>query len=88
MAARVLVRTPQISARRVQGLGLEFFLSWGAYVRNEPGICSLVVLVVAASLAEAEVAVDCSTDYVCIPIVLPVILPPANLAQLQGLRHS
>jgi hypothetical protein len=68
-------------------LGLEFLLPRGAYVRNEPGIGSLVVLVIAASLAEAEVAVDCSADHICIPIILPVILPPANLAQLQDLGH-
>ncbi len=67
---------------------LQFFLPRGADVRDKPGIGSLVVLVIAASLAEAEVAVDCSADHVCIPIILPVILPPANLAQLQGLRHG
>jgi hypothetical protein len=38
------------------------------------------MLVIAASLAQAEIAVDGSADYVCIPIILPVILPPADLA--------
>jgi hypothetical protein len=37
---------------------LQFFLPRGAYVRNKPWIGSLVVLVIAASLAEAEIAVD------------------------------
>jgi hypothetical protein len=59
---------------------LEFFLTRSAYVRNKPWIGSLVVLVIAASLAEAEVAVDRSTDHVCISVILPVILPPAHLA--------
>jgi hypothetical protein len=48
----------------------------------------MVVLVIAASLAEAEIAIDCSADHVCIPIILPVILPPADLAQLQRFRHG
>jgi hypothetical protein len=59
---------------------LEFLLPRGAYVRNKPRVGSLIVLVVAASLAEAEIAVDCPADYVGIPIILPVILPPAHLA--------
>ncbi len=59
---------------------LQFVLPRGAYVRNEPWIGSLVVLVIAASLAEAEIAVDCSANHICIPIILPVILPPADLA--------
>ena len=59
---------------------LEFLLPRGAYVRNKPWIGSLVVLVIAASLAEAEIAVNGSADHVCIPVILPVILPPADLA--------
>jgi len=55
---------------------------------NKPRIGSLVVLVIAASFAEAEIAVDCSANHICIPVILPVILPPADLAQLQGLRHG
>ncbi len=59
---------------------LEFFLPRGPYVCNKPWIGSLVVLVVAASVAEAEIAVYGSADHVCIPVILPVILPPAHLA--------
>jgi hypothetical protein len=59
---------------------LEFFLPRGAHVRNKPWIGSLVVFVIAASLAEAETAVDGSANHICIPVILPVILPPANLA--------
>jgi hypothetical protein len=51
-----------------------------ANVRNKPRIGSLVVLVIAASLAEAEAAVDRSPDLVRVPVVLPVILPPTDLA--------
>ena len=49
-------------------------------MRNKPRIGSLIVLVIAASLAEAEVAVDGSADHVCIAVILPIILPPADLA--------
>jgi hypothetical protein len=59
---------------------LEFLLPRGAYVRNKPRIGSLVELVIAASLAEAEIAVDCSANHIGISIILAVILPPANLA--------
>jgi hypothetical protein len=59
---------------------LQFFQPRGAYVRNKPWIGSLVVLVIATSVAEAEIAVDCSANHICIPIVLPVILPPTDLA--------
>jgi hypothetical protein len=67
---------------------LQFFQPRGAYMRYKPWIGSLVVLVIAASLAEAEIAVDCSANHICIPIVLPVILPPADLAELLGLRYG
>ncbi len=70
----------QLAEQRRVRLLLEFFLPRSAYVGNKPWIRSLVVLVIAASLAEAEVAVDCSADHICIPVVLPVILPPAHLA--------
>jgi hypothetical protein len=59
---------------------LQFFQPRGAYVCNKPWIGSLVVLVIAASLAEAEVAVGCSANHICVPIILPVVLPPADLA--------
>ena len=67
---------------------LELFLPRRADMHNEPRIGSLVVLVIAASLAEAEIAVDGSADHVRIPVILPVILPPADLAQLQDLGHG
>ena len=47
---------------------------------NKAWVGSLVVLVIAAPLAEAEVTVDCSADHVCVSVILPVILPPAHLA--------
>jgi hypothetical protein len=37
------------------------------------------MLVIAPSFVEAEVAVDCSADHVRIAVILPVILPPADL---------
>ncbi len=49
-------------------------------MRNKPWIGSLVMLVIAASVAEAEIAVDCSADHVRVSVILPVILPPAHLA--------
>jgi len=57
----------------------DLLLPGRAYVRNKPRIGSLVVLVIAASLAEAEAAVDRSADLVRVAIVLPVILPPTDL---------
>ncbi len=59
---------------------LEFFLPRSAHVCNKPRIGSLVVFVVATSVAQAEIAVDCSANHICIPVILPVILPPAHLA--------
>jgi hypothetical protein len=70
------------------GARLDFLLPRRAYVRNKPWIGSPVVLVIAASFAEAQVAIDRSADYVCIAVILPIILPPANLAKLLRLRHS
>ena len=57
----------------------DLLLPGRAYVRNKPRIGSLVVLVIAASLAEAQAAVDRSADLVRVAIVLPVILPPTDL---------
>jgi hypothetical protein len=37
-------------------------------------------LEIAPSLAEREVAIDCSADLVCVTVILTVILPPADLA--------
>ena len=49
-------------------------------MRNKPWVRGLIMLVIAAPLAEAEVAVDRSADHVCISVILPIILPPAHLA--------
>jgi hypothetical protein len=59
---------------------LEFFLEWHADVRNKPRIGGLEALEIAASLAEAKVAIDCSADLVGVTVILTVILPPADLA--------
>jgi hypothetical protein len=59
---------------------LEFLLPWRAYVRNKPRIGSLIVLVVASSVTEGEVAIDGSADYIGVAVILPIVLPPANLA--------
>ena len=54
-------------------------------MRYKARIGGLVVLVIAPSIAQAEVAIHGSAHHVRIAVVLPVILPPANLAQLEGL---
>ena len=59
---------------------LEFLLPRRAYVRNKPRIGSMVVLEVAPSVTEREVAVDGSADYIGVAVILPIVLPPANLA--------
>ncbi len=59
---------------------LKFFLSRRADVGGEPWICSLVALVVAAAFVQAEVAVDSTAHDIRVPVILTVILPPANLA--------
>jgi hypothetical protein len=70
------------------GARLDFLLPRRAYVRNEPWIGSPVVFVIAASFAEAQVAIDRSANHVRVAVILSIILPPANLAKLQRLRHS
>jgi hypothetical protein len=70
------------------GARLDFLLPRRAYLRNKPWIGSPVVFVIATSFAEAQVAVDCSADHVCIAVVLPIILPPADLAKFQRFRHG
>src|ERR1700733_843775 len=70
------------------GSSLEFLLPRRAYVRNKPRIGSLVVLVIESSVAEGEVAIDGSADYIGVAVILPIVLPPANLAKLEGFRHS
>jgi hypothetical protein len=69
-------------------MSLKLFLPRRAYVRNKPRIGSLIMLVVAPSFTQAEVAVDGSADHVCVAVILPIILPPADLAELLGLRHG
>jgi hypothetical protein len=64
----------------VAGSSLEFLLPRRAYVRNKPRIGSLIVLVVASSVAEREVAIDGTADDIGVAVVLPIVLPPANLA--------
>jgi hypothetical protein len=67
---------------------LKLFLPGCAHVCNEPRVSSQAVLVIASSVAEAEVAIDGSADHVCIAVILPIVLPPADLAQLQSLGHG
>ena len=69
------------------GARLDFLLPRCAYMRNKPWIGSPVVFVIATSFAETQVAIDCSADHVGIAVILTIILPPANLAQLKGFRH-
>jgi hypothetical protein len=57
-------------------------------MRDEPRISSMVVLVIAAALTQTEVAINCSANLVGIPIILPIVLPPAHLAQLQRLGQG
>ncbi len=52
---------------------------------HKPRIGSLKMLVIPAAVAQAEVAVHGSPHNVCIAVVLPIILPPADLAQLESL---
>jgi hypothetical protein len=59
---------------------LDFFLARHADVRDKPRIGGMEAFKIAASLAEAKVAIDCSADLVSVAIILTVILPPANLA--------
>jgi hypothetical protein len=39
-------------------------------------------------VAEVEVAIDVSSDYIGFAVILTIVLPPANLAKLEGFRHS
>jgi hypothetical protein len=61
-------------------LGSKLFLPWRAYVRHKARIGSLVVLVITTSITQAKVAVHRSTNHVGIAVILPTILPPADLA--------
>jgi hypothetical protein len=49
-------------------------------VRNKSRIGSVVMLVIASSVAQGEVAIDGAADYVGVTVILPIVLPPANLA--------
>jgi hypothetical protein len=64
----------------VPGSSLKFLLPRRPYVRDKPRIGGAIVLVVASPVAEGEVAVDGSPDYIGVAVILPVVLPPANLA--------
>jgi hypothetical protein len=57
-------------------------------VPHKPWIGSPVVFVIATSFAQAEIAVYGSANHIRVAVILPVVLPPADLAQLQGLRQS
>ena len=61
----------------------KLLFSWHAYMRDEPRVSSMVVLVVAPALTQTQAAVDRSANLVGIQIILPIVLPPAHLAQLQ-----
>ena len=54
-------------------------------MRNKPRIGSLVVLEIASSVVQREVAVYGSADDICVAVILTIILPPADLAEFQGL---
>jgi hypothetical protein len=60
--------------------GLELLLPWRADMRNEPWIGSLVVLEIASSVTQREVAVHGPANDICVAVILTIILPPANLA--------
>jgi hypothetical protein len=50
-------------------------------VSNESRIGRTVQPVIAAPFAQTETSVDRSAHHVGIAVILPIILPPANLAQ-------
>jgi hypothetical protein len=58
----------------------EFFLLRCPHLRCKPWIRNLMVFVISPPVTQAKVAVDRSADHVGIAIVLPIILPPADLA--------
>jgi hypothetical protein len=58
----------------------ELILAWCTYVGNKPRIGSLVVFIVAAPLTEREVAIHGSAHHVCVAVILPIVLPPTDLA--------
>jgi len=64
---------------------LELFLPRRADMHNEPRIGSLVVLEIAAPVAQREIAVHGSANDICVAVILAIVLPPADLAELQGL---
>ena len=70
------------------GAELKLFLPRHAHVPDIAWIGRLQVLVVAPSLAQREVAVDGSADHVGVAVILTVVLPPADLAELLGFGHG
>jgi hypothetical protein len=48
----------------------------------------LILCEVAPAFAQAQVAIHGSADHVGVAIILPIVLPPAHLAQLKGIRQG
>lgn len=67
--------------------GLLLVAPGGAYLGDEPWVGSVKVLEIAPAVIQAEVTVYGSAYCVRITIILSVILPPADLAELECLRH-
>jgi hypothetical protein len=59
---------------------LKLFFPRCANVGDESWIGSTVALIVAAALAQAEISVHRPAHNIRIAVILPVILPPADLA--------
>ena len=53
-------------------------------VRQEAGVRGAELRVVGAGLVEAQLAVDRQTDLGGVGVLLAIVFPPANGAQLQG----
>ncbi len=67
---------------------LELFLSRRPDMRDEPWIGRTIMLEIASSIAEREVAVHGSANNIRVAVILTIILPPAHLAELQVLRAA
>jgi hypothetical protein len=57
-------------------------------VCDETWIGGLVVFVVATAITQAQVAVDGSADHIGIAVILPIVLPPADLAEFLDFGHG
>ena len=80
--------TGGVCSRNALGSALKLFLPGHAHVPDIAWIGGLQVLEVAPSLAQREVAVYGSANYVGVAVILAVVLPPAYLAQFLGLGHG